>query len=75
MSELETLPARVTAVERALAEFRIDVRQAFEAVQSELRQSHDSLRQEIRDVDEQTRRYKRVLHEDLVERIKTIGER
>jgi hypothetical protein len=32
------------------------------------------LRDEIRTGDEETRRLMRVLHEDLVERIKTVGE-
>ncbi len=34
----------------------------------------ESLRAEIRKGDEDTRRFMRVLYEDLVDRIKTIGE-
>ena len=44
----------------------------------ELRATTDALaaqlRAEIREGDEETRRYMRVLHEDLIDRIKTLGE-
>jgi hypothetical protein len=72
------LPACIGAVERELAEFRVEVRAEFAAVRSELRAGiqgvDESLRAEIREGDAETRRYMRVLYEDLVDRIKGIGE-
>ena len=88
-SHLASLPARVGAVERELAEFRAEVRLEFAAVRAEMRagdellryelraemrSGHGTLRGEIREGDEETRRYMRVLYEDLVERIKTMSE-
>ena len=60
---LVTLPARVGAVEQELKEFRADVHAEFALV-----------RAEIREGDEETRRYMRVLYEDLVARIQVMGE-
>ena len=85
VSHLASLPARVGAVERELAEFRAEMRLEFAAVRGEMRAGDDgvraemrtgfeTLRAEVREGDEETRRYMRVLYEDLVERIKTMGE-
>ena len=63
VQDLATLPARVGAVERELTEFRAEVRTQFAGVRAEIRQG-----------DDETRRYMRVLYEDLIERIKTMGE-
>jgi archaellum component FlaC len=102
---LETLPARVGAVERELKEFRADVDAEFGRVHAEFGRVHvefgkvhtelaggrdefatvrdefatvrsefATVRSEIRQGDEETRRYMRVLYEDLVERIKIMGE-
>ena len=60
---LATLPARIGSVEQELKEFRADVHAEFAVV-----------RAEIREGDEETRRYMRVLYEDLVARIKVMGE-
>ena len=72
------LPAHITAGEHELAGFRAEVRQEFAAVRSELRAEmragHESLKEAIEDGEEQTRRYMRLLYEDLVARIATIGE-
>ena len=100
---LASIPGRMSAIERELSEFRIEVRNEFAAVRGELgakidsvesslgavrgelraeiqivdsdmRALGESLRAEIRKGDEDTRHYMRVLYEDLVDRIKTIGE-
>ena len=60
---LETLPARVTAVESQLVQLREEMRGEFSAT-----------REEMRAGDEETRRYMRVLHEDVIARIATIQE-
>ncbi len=80
---------RMTAVEEQLREFRgefnafrVEVRNEFAAVRKEFREeiakSADSvrfdLRKEITESADETRRQMRVLHEDLVQRIKTLGE-
>ena len=64
---LASLPAHLSRLETEVVEFRAEVRQEFAL----LRQA---LRVEIREGDEETRRLMRVLHEDLIERLNTIGE-
>ena len=64
---LETLPARITAVESQLVQLREEMRGEFSATREEMRA-------EIRAGDEATRRYMRVLHEDVIARIATIQE-
>ena len=64
---IASLPAHLSRLETEVVEFRAEVRQEFAL----LRQA---LRVEIREGDEETRRLMRVLHEDLIERLNTIGE-
>ena len=52
--------------ERVLQTLRADIRAGDERV-------IQTLRQEIRAGDEETRRFMRILHEDLVERIEILG--
>jgi vacuolar-type H+-ATPase subunit I/STV1 len=63
VTTLEQLPERMTAVESQIVQLRSEMRDGFSAV-----------RQEIRDGDEETRRYMRVLIEDVIGRIATIQE-
>lgn len=63
VSELTTLPKQVEAVELQILHLRDEMRDEFAAV-----------RQEIGDGDEETRRYMRVLHEEVLARIATIAE-
>ena len=60
---LERLPARVEAMELQILQLRDEVRVEFSA-----------MRQEMRTGDEETRRYMRVLHEEVISRIATIQE-
>ncbi|MDE3154762.1 MAG: hypothetical protein KGN76_06645 [Acidobacteriota bacterium] len=80
---------RMAAVEEQLREFRgefnafrVEVRNEFAAVRQEFREEiaksadrvREDLRGEIAKSADETRRYMRVLYEDLVQRIKTLGE-
>ena len=61
MDLLEALPGRVTAVELQILQLRGEMREQF-----------DALRQEIREGDDETRRYMRVLHEEVLSRTAMI---
>ena len=63
VSELATLPKHIEAVESQILHLREEMRGEFAAV-----------RQEIRGGDEETRRYMRVLHEEVLATIATIAE-
>ena len=67
MELLETLPERVGAVELQIVHLRNEMREQFSAVREELRT-------EIQAGDQETRRYMRVLHEEVLSRIATIQE-
>ena len=63
MEGLAALPAHVASVELQIVQLRDEMRLGFSAV-----------RQEIREGDEETRRYRRVLHEDVIARLAALGE-
>lgn len=70
---------RFAAVDAEFVAVRTEMRERFAAVDAEfvavrreMREGVDALRVEIRTGDEETRRFMRVLHEDLVGRIATI---
>lgn len=79
---LESLPGRMHAVELQILQLRGEMRDAFSALRAEFRTEikassdhlKSELRAEIRAGDEETRRYMRVLHEEVISRIATIGE-
>ena len=60
---LAARPAHIASVELQIVQLRDEMRLGFSAV-----------RQEIREGDEETRRYMRVLHEDVIARIAALGE-
>ena len=62
-----SLPARVAGVELQILQLRDEMRAEFSAVRQELRA-------EIRQGDEETRRYMRVLHEEVIARIAALGD-
>jgi outer membrane murein-binding lipoprotein Lpp len=81
MESLEGLPGRVSAAELQIVHFRGEmheqfsaVRQEIQAVRSELGGEIQTLRAEIQAGDEETRRYMRVLHEEVLSRIAAIQE-
>lgn len=67
MSTLEELPARMDRFESQLLELREEMRGEFSALQT-------GLQAEIRAGDEETRRYMRVLHEDVIARFALLQE-
>lgn len=67
VGELAVLPARLERLEEQILQLRQEIRDGFSA-------TTDGLRAEIRAGDEETRRYMRVLYEDLIERIERMGE-
>lgn len=72
--------AKATVEERltALEDFREEVRLEFQATRAEMRQlneeTRNELRTEMRALNEATLSQMRLLHEDVVERFKTLGE-
>jgi hypothetical protein len=85
MRPLSELPERVASLETQFLQFRTEVREEFSALRSEMRAGDEellgeirkvevSLRREIQAGDEETRRFMRVLHEDVIARIAAIGE-
>jgi len=60
---LEQLPERVTALASQIVHLRDEMRAEFSATRAEARAG-----------DEETRRFMRVLYEDLVERVTRLGE-
>ena len=85
VGELAALPARVSALESQIVQFRSEVRDEFSAVRSEMTgefaavrsqmaSESEALRAEMRAGDEESRRYMRVLHEEVLGRLATIQE-
>lgn len=87
MQNLDELADRVTSLEVQIVQLRDEMRAEFSATRAEAREGNEdtrhTLREEIRAGDQETRRLiyslhdeamtqMRVLHEDLVERIKLI---
>jgi len=74
---LEQLPEHVTALETQIVQLRDEMRVEFSATRAETRAGEErmiqTLRQEIRDGDEETRRFMRILHEEVLERMKFLG--
>ena len=79
------LPARMTAVETQIVQFRIEVRGEFAAIRAEMATDDEGLRREIREGDEETRRlmtdqmaelrtHMHVLHEDVISRLTMLLE-
>jgi hypothetical protein len=74
---LEALPARVASVEWQIVQLREEMRGEFAATRSlldETRTLVEETRTLIREGDEETRRYMRVLYEDVISRMATIQE-
>lgn len=56
------------------AALRDEIRAGDATLRDEIRRVEAALRKEIQSGDEETRRYMRVLHEGVIERIKTVGD-
>jgi hypothetical protein len=68
------LERRVNGLESLISQFRSEIHGELRAFRDEVREVEARLRDEIRTGDEESRRFMRILHEDLVDRIKTLGE-
>ena len=64
MGALEELPARVAAIESQILQFREEVRKEFSAVRTEMHEMGGQILTQMR-----------VLHDDVIGRIKLLGER
>ena len=63
MKDLGSLAPRMDRLEEQFLHLRHEMRDGFSAMRADMREG-----------DEETRRYMRVLYEDLIERIERIGE-
>jgi archaellum component FlaC len=70
VTELESLPDLVTAVESQIVQLRSEMRDEFSAVRAEFA----AVRAGIHAGDEETRRFMRVLHEEVIGRLAVIQE-
>ena len=81
MTRLEELPDGVERIESQIVQLRAEMHSEFSAVCEEMRgrfehvdASMAALRADVRAGDEETRRYMRLLHEDVISRLKTIRQ-
>ena len=75
MDHLEQLPARVTALEVQILQFREEVRGEFSAVRQDIRAQGDELRREMKAQRDELVTHMQVLHEEVLSRISLLGER
>jgi hypothetical protein len=75
MQGLRGLPERVASLEENILQFRAEVRGEFSAVRQDMQGIVQMLRADIRAGDAETRRYMRVLHEEVLSRIANISRR
>ena len=74
VAKLEQLPERIDGLASQVVQLRTEMHEEFSAVRTEMRDEFSAVREEIRLGDEDTRRYMRVLHEEVISRIATIQE-
>lgn len=72
---LRALPDRVATLEERIVQLQSDLRGEFSAIRHEMHRLAETLRIEIRAGDSETRRYMRVLHEEVLSRIANIHRR
>jgi hypothetical protein len=72
VTELDGKGGRLDRIESQIVQLQNEMRDGFSAIRAEMHDGFAQLRTEIKEGDEETRRYMRVLHEDLVSRIATI---
>jgi hypothetical protein len=85
VTKLEQLPERIDGLASQVVQLRTerhdefsavrtDMHDGLSAVRAEMHHEFSGVREEIRLGDEETRRYMRVLHEDVISRLATIQE-
>jgi hypothetical protein len=79
VTRLEEPPDRVERIGSQIVQMRAEMHSEFSAVGEEMRGRFEhadaamaALRADVRAGDEETRRYMRILHEDVISRLKTI---
>ena len=70
MGDLQLLPDRVTAVESQILQLRGEMRDEFSAIRGQF----DDLKRGMQEGDEETRRFMRVLHEEVLTRFSLLEE-
>jgi hypothetical protein len=70
VGDLQVLPERVAAVESQILQLRGEMRDGFSAIRSQF----EDLDRRMQEGDEETRRYMRVLHEEVLSRISLLQE-
>ena len=71
---LQTLPERVTTLESQILQLRGDMRDEFSAMRKDLDQRFHRLESQIQEGDAETRRYMRILHEEVLARISLLQD-
>jgi hypothetical protein len=69
---LLALESQIGSLEGQIVQLRSEMKTDFSAVRGELKEEARLLREDIKAGDTETRRYMRVLHEEVIDRIKTI---
>jgi hypothetical protein len=75
MQHLRDLPERVTNLESQFVQLRQEMRDGFSAIRSEMKEGASQLRSEMKEGFAELGRQMRMLHEEAISRIATMGER
>ena len=74
VTDLETLPNRITAVESQIVQLRTEMRSEFSAVREEIRSGDEETRRVLGGRIDENGRHMRVLHEEVIGRLAIIQE-
>ena len=74
MTDLETFPDRITAVESQIVQLRTEMRSEFSAVREEIRSGDEETRRVLGERIDENGGHMRVLHEEVIGRLATIQE-
>ena len=74
VTDLETLPDRITAIESQIVQLRAEMRGEFSAVREEIRSGDEETRRVLGERIDENGRHMRVLHEEVIGRLATIQE-
>jgi predicted phage tail protein len=74
VTALEAMPARLDALSVQIQQLRQQMHDGLSALREEIRAGDEETRRVLREAVNETRTHMLVLHEDLVERIKRLGD-
>jgi predicted phage gp36 major capsid-like protein len=74
MTDMETLPDRITAIESQIVQLRAEMRVEFSTVRQEIRTGDEETRRVLGERIDENGRHMRVLHEDVIGRLAIIQE-